>query len=166
MVYNWQLQGWPDFTYDVTEVQPLILAFAQETGEVNGLTQGLPDTLKQETLLQLMLSEAMKTSEIEGEYLSQEDVLSSIRNNLGLNDTPVYVKDQLASGVAQLMVEVRKGFREPLTTDRLKAWHRLLFANASRVNPGEWRQGDAPMQVISGAYGREIVHYEAPPSLR
>lgn len=167
MVYNWQLQGWPAFTYDVTEVQPLILAFAQETGEVNGLIQGLPDTLKQETLLQLMLSEAVKTSEIEGEYLNREDLMSSIRNNLGLNDTTVYVKDQRASGVAQLMVEVRKGFREPLTLDMLKAWHRLLFAaNTSHVNPGEWRQGDAPMQVISGAYGREIVHYEAPPSTR
>lgn len=167
MVYNWQLKGWPDFTYDVVEVQPLILAFAQETGEVNGLIQGLPDALKQETLLQLMLSEAVKTSEIEGEYLSREDVMSSIRNNLGLNDTPVYVKDPRASGVAQLMVEVRKGFQQPLTLDMLKDWHRLLFANAaSRVNPGEWRQGDAPMQVVSGAYGREIVHYEAPPSAR
>ncbi|GAA4311041.1 Fic family protein [Compostibacter hankyongensis] len=166
MVYNWQLKGWPDFTYDVAEVQPSILAFAQETGEVNGLIQGLPDTLKQETLLQLMLSEAVKTSEIEGEYLSREDVKSSIRNNLGLNDMPVYVKDQRASGVAQLMVAVRKGFQELLTLDMLKAWHRLLFANASRVNPGEWRLGDASMQVISGAYGREIVHYEAPPSTR
>lgn len=167
MVYNWQLKGWPNFTYDVSGVQLSILAFAQETGEVDGLIQGLPDALKQETLLQLMLSEAVKTSEIEGEYLSREDVMSSIRNNLGLNDTPVYVKDQRASGVAQLMVEVRKGFQEPLTPDMLKAWHRLLFAaTTSRVNPGEWRQGDAPMQVVSGAYGREIVHYEAPPSTR
>ncbi len=167
MVYNWQLQGWPDFTYDVAAVQPLILAFAQETGEVNGLIQGLPDTLKQETLLQLMLSEAVKTSEIEGEYLSREDVMSSIRNNLGLNDTPIYVKDQRTSGVAQLMVAVRKDFQEPLTMDTLKGWHQLLFAaTTSRVNPGEWRQGDAPMQVVSGAYGREIIHYEAPPSVR
>lgn len=167
MVYNWQLKGWPNFTYDVTEVQPYILAFAQETGEVNGLIQGLPDSLKQETLLQLMLSEAVKTSEIEGEHVSREDVMSSIRNNLGLNDIPVYVKDQRASGVAQLMVEVRKSFQESLTMDTLKVWHRLLLAaTTSRVNPGEWRQGNTPMQVISGAYGREIVHYEAPPSPR
>ncbi len=167
MVYNWQLKGWPNFTYDVSEVQAFILAFAQETGEVNGLIQGLPDTLRQETLLQIMLSEAMKTSEIEGEYLSREDVMSSIRNNLGLNNTPGYVKDQRASGVAQLTVEVRKGFLEPLTLDILKAWHRILFAaTTSRINPGEWRKGDAPMQVVSGAYGREIIHYEAPPSTR
>lgn len=166
MVYNWQLKRWPDFSYNVAEVQSLILAFAQETGEMNGLIQGLPDDLKQETLLQLMLSEAVKTSEIEGEYISREDMMSSIRNNLGLNDTVVYIKDRRASGMAQLMVTVRKNFQEPLSSDMLKTWHRLLFGNASRVNSGEWRRGDAPMQVVSGAYDRDTVHYEAPPSAR
>ena len=165
-MYNWQQRDWPDFTYDLEEVQPIILAFATETGEVKGLIQGLPDELKQDTLLQLMISEAVKTSEIEGEYVSRQDVMSSIRNNLGLNDTPVYIKDQQANGVAQLMVEARKTFQEPMTTTMLKSWHRLLFINANRVNPGEWRQGDQPMQVVSGAYGREVVHYEAPPSTR
>lgn len=165
MMYNWQLQGWPDFTYDITEVQALILAFAQETGEVNGLIQGLPDHLKQDALLEFMLAEALKTSEIEGEYISREDVMSSIRNNLGLNEAPVYVRDQRASGVARLMVEARKDFQEPLTLDMLKTWHRLLFASATSVNPGQWRQGEAPMQVVSGTLGREVVHYEAPPSV-
>lgn len=166
MMYNWQQRGWPDFTYNVEEVQPILLAFAQETGEVKGLIQGLSDELKQDTLLQLMISEAVKTSAIEGEYVSRQDVMSSIRNNLGLNDTPVYVKDQRANGIAQLMVEVRNTFQDPMTTTMLKSWHRLLFTNVSSVNPGEWRQGDQPMQVISGAYGREVVHYEAPPSTR
>lgn len=166
MVYNWQLKGWPHFIFRVEEIQPLILAFAQETGEINGLIQGLPDDLQQKMLLQLMLSEAVKTSEIEGEYVNREDVMSSIRNNLGLNDVPVYIKDQRASGVAQLMVEVRRTFREPLTLETLKSWHKLLFTHTNRVNPGEWRQGITPMQVVSGAYGREIVHYEAPPSVR
>ncbi|QNL51649.1 Fic family protein [Olivibacter sp. SDN3] len=166
MAYNWQLQGWPNFNYNVEEVQPLILAFAQETGEVNGLIQGLSSELQQEALLQLMLSEAVKTSAIEGEYVSREDVMSSIRNNLGLNNTPIYIKDQQAVGVAHLMVEVRKTFQELLTSAMIKSWHRLLFVNANRINPGEWRQGDAPMQVVSGAYGREVIHYEAPPSTR
>jgi Fic family protein len=167
MVYNWQLKGWPDFTYDVVVVQPLILAFAQETGEVHGLFHGLTETLKQETLIQFMLSEAVKTSEIEGEYLSREDVMSSIRNNLGLNDTPVYVKDQRASGVAKLMVEIRDSFQDPLSLDILKSWHSILFSHSSsRINLGQLRQGDSPMQVVSGAHGREVIHYEAPPSER
>lgn len=166
MIYNWQLAGWPEFTYDVAQIQTTILAFAQETGEMNGLIQGLPEELKQETMLQLMLSEAIKTSEIEGEDISREDVMSSIRNNLGLNDIPVNVRDKQASGVAQLMVQVRETFQEPLSLDVLKSWHQLLFPDQIRITPGDWRHGSAPMQVVSGAYGREIVHYEAPPSDR
>src|ERR1700754_4684765 len=163
-MYNWQLQEWPNFTYKVQEVQPLILAFAQETGEVSGLIQGLSDDLKQETLLQLMLSEAVKTSEIEGEYISREDVMSSFRNNLGLNETLINVKDQRAGGVAQLMLEVRKSFNQPLSLNMLQVWHDMLMTGARNINPGEWRIGAEPMQIISGAYGREVIHYEAPSS--
>ncbi|MGF7039732.1 Fic family protein [Mucilaginibacter lappiensis] len=163
-MYNWQLPKWPNFIFEVQEIQPLILAFAQETGEVSGVIQGLSDDLKYETLLQLMLSEAVKTSEIEGEYISREDVISSIRNNLGLNETPIDVKDKRAEGVAQLMLEVRKSFDQPMSLDMLQAWHDMLMINARNVNPGQWRIGVEPMQIVSGSYGREIVHYEAPPS--
>ncbi|WPU95703.1 Fic family protein [Mucilaginibacter sabulilitoris] len=163
-MYNWQLLEWPNFVYEVKEIQPLILAFAQETGEVSGVIQGLPDDLKQETLLQLMLSEAVKTSEIEGEYISREDVMSSIRNNLGLNETLINVKDQRAGGVTQLLLDVRKSFDRPLSLGMLQAWHEMLMTGARNINPGEWRIGVEPMQIVSGAYGREIIHYEAPPS--
>lgn len=164
MLYNWQIQGWPNFTYKFEEIQSLVVRFAQETGEVNGILQALPDNLQQEALLQLMLAEAIKTSEIEGEFVSREDVISSIRNNLGLNAAPVHIKDLQAAGVAQLMVEVRKSFQEPLSAAMLKQWHKLLMAGAKHIKAGEWRQGTAPMQVVSGAYGRETVHFEAPPS--
>ena len=166
MAYNWQLPDWPRFTYDISEAQPAIIDFAQEIGEVDGFLEGLPDNLKQETLVQIMLAEAVKTSEIEGEYVSRQDVLTSIRNNLGLNDTPVVVKDRRAAGVARLMVEIRKTFREDLTLETLQSWHRLLLPHTSLIRVGEWREGEAPMQIVSGSYGREIVHYEAPPSAR
>ena len=164
MTYNWQLPNWPDFTYKLEEAQPIIINFAKEMGEVHGIIQALPTDLQQETLLQLMLSEAMKTSEIEGEYISREDVMSSIRNNLGLNEKQVPIKDRQAFGIAQLMVEVRQSVLEPLTVGMLKKWHQLLMTEVKNINAGNWRQGGEAMQVISGAYGREIVHYEAPPS--
>ncbi|WP_129714791.1 Fic family protein [Pedobacter sp. SYP-B3415] len=164
MMYHWQLPGWPDFVYEVEEIQPLILAFAQEMGEVRGVVQGLSDHLKQETLLQLMLAEALKTSAIEGEYISREDVMSSIKNNLGLNETLIHVKDRRADSVAQLMLEVRKSFDQPLNLNMLRAWHKILMTGARKVKPGQWRTGADPMQIVSGAYGREVIHYEAPPS--
>ncbi|CAM4086327.1 Fic family protein [Pedobacter westerhofensis] len=163
-MYNWQFPEWPDFYYETEEIQSLILAFAQETGEISGVMQGLSDDLKQEALLQLILSEATKTSEIEGEYISREDIMSSIRNNLGLNETLINVKDQRAGAVAQLMLEVRKSFDQPLNLESIQAWHKMLMANSSKINPGLWRVGAEPMQIVSGAYGREVVHYEALPS--
>jgi Fic family protein len=165
MAYNWQLPDWPHFTYDVHQIQPVIMALAQEMGEVNGIVMSLPNELKEETLLQLMLSEAVKTSAIEGEFISREDVMSSIRNNLGLNAHPVLVKDKRAGGVAQLMVAVRNSFAQPLQLTMLLDWHHLLMAGAKHINPGQWRTATEPMQVVSGVYGREVVHYQAPPSV-
>ena len=166
MTYNWQSPEWPDFIYNLAEVQLIIVNFAKETGEINGIIQALPEEMQLENLLQLMLSEALKTSEIEGEYLSREDVMSSIRNNLGLNESPVTIKDQQAAGIGRLMVEVRRSFQEPISIGMLKYWHQLLMENSKQINAGEWRSGTEPMQVISGAYGKEIVHYEAPPSIQ
>jgi Fic family protein len=163
-MYNWQFPSWPNFNYNVQGIQSIILTFAQETGEILGLLQGLSKELKNETLMQLMLTEAIKTSEIEGEFISREDVISSIRNNLGWNKTLVSIKDKRASNVTALMLEVRKSFDQPLTLEMLQAWHRTLMAHADHVNPGEWRKGTAAMQIVSGTYGREVVHFEAPPS--
>jgi Fic family protein len=163
-MYNWQFKTWPNFIYNLQHIQPFILAFAEETGIVTGVIKGLPDHLQLETLVQLMLAEAVKTSEIEGEYFSREDVLSSIRNNLGLNSVPAKIKNKHAAGVAQLMGEVRRLFEHQLTEEIVKEWHQILMVGRDDIHAGQWRTGEAAMQIISGAYGREIVHFEAPPS--
>lgn len=126
-MYNWQFPSWPNFNYNVQGIQSMILTFAQETGEILGLLQGLSKELKDETLMQLMLTEAMKTSEIEGEFISREDVISSIRNNLGWNKTLVSIKDKRASHVTALMLEVRKSCDQPLTLEMIQGWHRTLL---------------------------------------
>lgn len=112
----------------------------------------------------MLIEEAIKTSEIEGEYMSREDVMSSIKNNLGIHENPD-VKDKRASGVAKLMVEINQKTAVPLTLDLLCHWHQILMEHNQKVNPGLWRRGKEPMQIVSGAYGREVVHYEAPPSV-
>ena len=50
-----------------------------------------------------MISEAATTSQIEGELLSRQDLMSSIKNNLGLNAIPETVKDKKA--IAHLYFE-------------------------------------------------------------
>jgi len=164
MIYNWELPDWPDFTYSVKDVETALFEFAMETGEISGILKSLPPDVQEESLLQLMLSEAIKTSEIEGEFLSRLDVMSSIRNNLGLNAEHEQVRDPKARGIGALMVDVRKTFADPLTSKTLCDWHRLLFTAETRIQVGRWRTGSEPMQVISGSIGKEEVHFQAPPS--
>ncbi len=166
MQYNWELSTWPNFTFSIKDFEHDLYNFAQQTGEVNALLKSLPDDIRQETLLEMILSEAIKTSEIEGEFLSRKDVMSSIKNNLGLNKTPDVVKDKRASGIADLMIDVRNSFSDILTEDTLWNWHELLFTGNKHINIGTWRKSDDPMQVVSGGVGKEEVHFEALPSHR
>jgi len=162
-MYNWQYKEWPGFTYSTEELQPISIAFAKELGSINGLMTGLTEDLRQETLIEILISEAIKTSEIEGEYMSREDVMSSIKRNLGLRDDKI-VSDKRVAGIAKLMTTIRKNATEELTIEMILYWHEILMEGAPKISAGVWRKGQEPMQVISGAYGKETVHYEAPPS--
>ncbi|NBX65526.1 MAG: Fic family protein [Proteobacteria bacterium] len=165
MTYNWQLPDWPKFQYDLKGIEDQLFIFAEKAGHISGLMQGLPNKTQEEAILDLMVFEAIKTSQIEGENLLRSDVMSSIRNNLGLNPTPEKVGDKKAQGVGQLMVEVRKNFAEPLSEAMLFNWHQILMgAFSKRIAVGQWRDHEDPMQIISGPIGREKVHFEAPPS--
>lgn len=164
MLYNWQQKDWCAFHYDVSVVEELLFAIAEETGHISGLLAGLPEKIKTETIIQIMVSEALNTSAIEGEYLSRQDVMSSIKNNLGLNQLKEIIKDKNSAGAGELMVAVRGSFFEPLTEGMLFSWHRMLLGNSSKINAGVWRKHKSAMQVVSGAIGKETVHFKAPPS--
>lgn len=165
--YNWQQADWPKFRYDVQVFQEVLYRYAEAMGRLAGTFPHLPPDMQEQTTLELMVSEAIKTSAIEGEYLEREDVMSSIRNNLNLNHPPIWVKDGRARGIAQMMVDVRQSFQEILNEETLFRWHRMLLADSqstSRIAIGIWRIHEDPMQVISGYPGKIKVHFEAPAS--
>lgn len=164
MKYNWQREDWPNFKYGLAGIQGLLLRFTEKTGRVDGLLSALPESLQTETIIDLMVSEAVKSSEIEGEMLSRPDVMSSIKNNLGLNAQPKRVGDRRASGIGELMVCIRNNYNSPLSQKMLFDWHRMLMMGASRIKSGAWRTHSEPMLVVSGTIGNEQIHYEAPPS--
>ncbi|WP_350290200.1 Fic family protein [uncultured Croceitalea sp.] len=164
MRYNWQQKNWPNFQYQTTGIEDMLFDFAQRTGRISGVLEGLSETEQTEAMINLMVSEAIKTSEIEGEYLSRNDVMSSIRRNLGLNPELPLTKDKRAEGVVELMLAVRNDFLKPLTSQMLFDWHTMLMKGNTQIQIGQWRTHEEPMQIVSGAIGREVVHFEAPPS--
>ena len=164
MKYNWQHPDWAKFIFDDSVLDSLCVNFALETGELKGLVDSLATEIQQETILQFMISEAIKTSEIEGEFFSRQDVMSSIKKNLGIGVAFGQIRDKNAQGIGKLMVEVRNFYAEKLTESTLKEWHAILMEYSKRVIPGEYRTGNEPMQIVSGAFGKEIIHFEAPPA--
>ena len=166
MVYNWQQRYWPNFTYDLSGLEDAFFLFAEKTGHIGGILKALPEAVQMEAIIEIMVAEAIKTSEIEGEYLSRKDVMSSIRNNLGLNKIKDPVLDKKAAGVSELMIDVRNTFRDTMTMETLFAWHKMLLGESAQIKVGEWRNHPEPMQIVSGAIGKEKIHFEAPPSER
>ncbi|NLB79819.1 MAG: Fic family protein [Clostridiaceae bacterium] len=163
MKYIWQLADFPKFEYDATKLLSLIEESVVLIGEVRGIMKGFTPTLQDEVSAQVMLSEAIKTSEIEGEHFSREDVMSSLMMNLGLLDYALPSKNKNVDAIAQLMIEVKKNYNQPLTLELILHWHKILMSHHNNKG-GSLRNSSEPMQVISGRYGDIKAHYEAPPS--
>lgn len=162
-MYNWQHKNWPEFKFDSSSIDNKLMKFMLKAGELKGITSALPEAIGTDSIIQIMVSEAIKTSEIEGETINRSDAMSSIRKNLGLpiSKEP---KDKNAIGLSHLLVDVRNSYKQELTESKILEWHILLMGNNKRINAGEWRKGTAPMQVISGSASDPKIHFEAPPS--
>lgn len=70
-----------------------MLDFALETGELKGLLTSQPEAIQQDTILEFMIAEAVKTSEIEGEFFSIQNIVSSVFVNSQSNMMTEIVPD-------------------------------------------------------------------------
>ncbi len=167
MPYIWQREEWPAFTWDQDAIERhASLCHKGGIKLVDGLIR-MPKAGKVDAVIDMMVSEAIETSEIEGEYIDRKDVRSSICNHLGLNDPPAAVSDKRSLGVASMMVSVRDRFNEPLTQERLWEWQSMIISKDmtnAMTQTGCWRTSRNPMLIVSGDPGREMIHYEAPPA--
>src|SRR4051812_23134893 len=104
-IYNWQQPEWPHFQYELATLHNALFTIAEKSGRISGKLTHLDNSLQTEAAISLMVEEAVKTSEIEGEYISRPDVRSSIKNKLGLNQKMVAVHDKRAQGVVDMMLD-------------------------------------------------------------
>lgn len=133
-------------------------------GKLAGTVKHLGDEEREHITVDSMSTEAVTTSEIEGEILDQASVQSSIRRQLGLAAKKRNVRPA-EQGVAEMTVDLFRSFAAPLSDRVLFGWHRMLMSGRRDLTDvGRYRTGREPMQVISGAIGKPKVHFEAPPS--
>ena len=167
MKWIWQQAEWPDFRYDKRMLEDRDAEFCLNSERLMGRFEALPMAYQEDATIDLMLSEAIKTSAIEGEELDRESVRSSLLS-LITSDTLPDISDLKAVGAASLLVDVRKNWQIPLTHDLLGKWQSMAVPEQryTSILRGAYRNDPSPMQIVSGPYGREKVHYEAPPATR
>ena len=170
-MYIWERPEWPNFRWvDAALIAPLAAAHHKQ-GRLLGRMEGLGFDLKLRAQLETLTEDVIKSSEIEGEVLDRDSVRSSVARRLGIPEGALAPSDQKTEGVVEMMLDATQRFDQPLTVERLCGWQAALFPTGfSGMRPirvGEWRDdADGPMQVVSGAIGRERVHYQAPPAKR
>ena len=166
--YIHQLPDWPRFRWNEESLAAPLAAVRLRQGRMIGRMESLGFAQRDQAMLQALTLDVLKSSEIEGEILDAVQVRSSIARRLGVEVAGLAPADRRVDGVVRMTLEATQNFAKPLTAERLFNWHAALFPKgASRIKAGAWRDdAKGPMRVVSGAMGRERVHYEAPPARR
>jgi Fic family protein len=166
-MYIYQRRGWPEFTWDKKALDQLVSNLHHKQGRLTGRMEGLGFSLRSEAILQTLTLDALKSNEIEGEILNQDQVRSSIARRLGLDVAGLIPADRKVDGVVEMLLDATQNYHSKLTEKRLFDWHAALFplgrSGMHQITVAGWRNNKAGlMQVVSGAIGHERVHFEAP----
>lgn len=170
-MYIWEKPDWPNLAWQDASIAAPHAAVRHEQGRLIGRMEALGFKLREEAVLQTLTQDVVKTSEIEGEQLDVTQVRSSLARRLGIDIGALPPTDRNVEGIVEVMLDATQYYQAPLTAERLFGWHAALFptgrSGMTKVIVGNWRDDSTgPMQVVSGPYGREKVHYAAPPASR
>jgi len=170
-MYLWEESDWPTLSWSEKSLTRLLAEISRKQGRLLGKMEALGFELRSEAHLQTLTEDVVKSSEIEGEKLEREQVRSSIARRLGMDAGGLVHADRNVEGVVEMMLDATGNYAEPLTEERLFAWHASLFptgrSGMTRIQVGCWRDDSSgPMRVVSGPVGKERVHYQAPPADR
>ncbi len=165
--YIYQYPNWPNFFWDNNRIISLLSEARNLQGRLTGKMESLGFELRDEALLETLTQDVIKSSEIEGEILNPESVRSSIAQRLGIAFAGIPTHERNVDGMVDIMIDATKNCFMPLTKDRLFDWHAALFPTGRngmfKITVADWRKDlRGKMQVVSGAAGRETIHFQAP----
>jgi Fic family protein len=166
-MYIHERKDWPRFHWNAEKLAEPLASVRHRQGRLIGRMEALGFNLRQEAVLKTLTEDVVKSSDIEGEKLDAEQVRSSIARRLGMDIGALKPADRNVEGVVEMMLDATRKYDQPLNEERLFAWHASLFptgrSGMAKITTGAWRdESTEPMQVVSGAIGKERVHYEAP----
>ncbi|MBY0272988.1 MAG: Fic family protein [Alphaproteobacteria bacterium] len=170
-MYIYELPEWPHFIWAQEVITPLLASVRYEQGRLLGRMENFGFKLREDATLLTLTQDVLKSSEIEGENLDAQQVHSSIARRLGMDIGGLIPSNRDVDGIVDMTLDATQNYDKPLTKERLFSWHAALFptgySGLLKIKIGVWRDDShGPMQVISGAYAHERVHYQAPKATR
>ena len=161
--YIYEYKNWTDFSWQDKAINLVFGEVRLIQGKMIGQMNSLGFFAKEEATLTALTLDVVKSSEIEGELLNYNEVRSSIARRLGINTAGLVSSSRHIEGIVEMMLDATQRFSLPLTEERLFGWHAALFPTGYSgpylIEVGKYRTGE--MQVVSGAMGKEKVHYKA-----
>jgi len=155
--------NWTAFVWQDKAINALFGQVRLMQGKIIGQMNALGFSAKEEATLTALTLDVVKSSEIEGELLNYNQVRSSIARRLGINTAGLVPSSRHIEGVVEMMLDATQRYSFALTEKRLFGWHAALFptgySGPYEIEVGGYRTSE--MQVVSGAFGKEKVHYKA-----
>ncbi len=162
----WEYDEYPNFKYNKEKLEPLLRDISFEQGKLKSFMLLMDEQSSKYSLAQTLENEIIASCEIEGEILNRDSVRSSIKQKLGLESHQHYKALRKEDNYVDILIDANTNYDEDLRTEKLFGWHNAMFEKGysgfSKIKVAQFR-GDGAMQVVSGDYGKENVHYEAPP---
>lgn len=137
--WNWQKDDWGNFTYDNNKIEKLERDYSRQSGFSLGIARHLSREDQNDLIVELICNEAIKTSEIEGEFLDRESLQSSIRREFGLGMADHHNVKPAEAGIAEMMKDIFTNYDSPLTEKTLCNWHSMLMSGRRNIEIGKYR---------------------------
>src|SRR6478609_2028710 len=105
MSYIHQLPGWPNFSWNDKHLTARLASARHRQGRLVGRMEGLGYALRADANLRTLTEEVLRSSEIEGEVLSGEQVRSSLSRRLGMDIAGLVPSDRAVDGIVEMMLD-------------------------------------------------------------
>ncbi len=167
-MYIHERENWYNFVWDNEKILPILASVRHLQGKLLGRMESLGFDLIERATLESLILDVIDTSKIEGEFLNPEQVRSSIAQKLGIEGAEFVNTPRNIEGIVDVLLDATQNYDKSFSYERLFGWHNSLFqtgySGPVKIDVGRFRSGG--MKVISGAFGKEKVHFEAPATER
>jgi hypothetical protein len=140
LMYILELNTWPSFRFNGERITTLLETCHFEQGRLLGRME----MLEEKRVLDTIVSDVVKSSELEGYQLNAEQVRSSIAHRLDIPLSDSISSTRNVDRLVEMMIDAIQNYEKPLTEDRLYGWHSCLFPSGysgmAKILVGQYRK--------------------------